>query len=253
VVWENKSEEDLMGATRRLVFSHVSQALCRIYQENDPSLGKLIRNLKLAAKTSACFSLVQCEGQAWICLATKKAAAAVLPMMPPEFLEAHLTASLRGEADAKQVLSLLMEIFNAQNLYRKSYPLSGLALIIRSAFTQLNRVVEKNNGHDELMPDEIEDMIHANVEAVKSSMRPAYVEKRKVDGRTYEAYFGAIRDMLAAEYVQNDGCNRSYYDYLHQHLQPLTREEYQHRFRCHFEYLAKLTRQELLRQLKKEW
>jgi hypothetical protein len=253
VEWENKSEDDLLGATRRLVFSHVNQSLCRIYQESDPSLGKLIRNLKLAAKTSAGFSLMQREGQAWICVAPENEATASLPVMPPEFLEAHLTASLRGEADVKQVLSLLAEIFNEQCLYRKSYPLSGLALIIRAAFTHLNSVVEENNGHDEFMPEEIERMIHGNVEAIKSSMRPAYVEKQKVDGRTYEAYFGAIRDMLAAEYVQNDGCNRSYYDYLHQHLQPLTREEYQHRFRCHFEYLAKLTRQELLRQLEKEW
>jgi hypothetical protein len=253
VAWENKSEDDLLGATRRLVFSHVNQALCRIYFETDPSLGKLIRNLKLAVKASSCFSLVQRESLAWICLAPENAAAAALPVMPPEFLEARLAASLRGEADVKQVLHLLAEIVDEQSLYRKSYPLTGLALIIRSAFTRLNCAVEENNGHDEFMPDEIEKMIHANVEAVKASMRPAYVEKRKVDGRTYEAYFGAIRDMLAAEYVQNDGCNRSYYDYLHQHLQPLTREEYQDRFRCHFEYLAKLTRQELLRQLKKEW
>jgi hypothetical protein len=196
---------------------------------------------------------VQCEGQAWICLAPENAMAAALPVMPPEFLEAHLTTLLRGEADVKQVLSLLVEIFNEQSLYCKRYPLSGLALIIRSAFTHLNNVVEENNDHDEFMTEEIEKMIHANVEAVKASMRPAYVKKRKVDGRTYEAYFGAIRDMLAAEYVQNDGCNRSYYDYLHRHLQPFTREEYQDLFRCHFEYLAKLTRQELLRQLKKEW
>ncbi len=43
--------KDLLGPARRLVFSHVNQALCRIYQETDPSLGKLIRNLKLAVKT----------------------------------------------------------------------------------------------------------------------------------------------------------------------------------------------------------
>jgi hypothetical protein len=34
--WENKSEGELEGATRRLVFSQVNQALYRVYRETDP-------------------------------------------------------------------------------------------------------------------------------------------------------------------------------------------------------------------------
>jgi hypothetical protein len=252
--WESKSEDELLGATRRLVFSQVNQALYRIYRETDPSLGKLLRNLKNAVKSSSLVTLVQRQRETWICLNQENGAAASLPAMPPEFLEAHLTASLRGEADLKQILAVLIEILNDQHDYRKSYPLTGLALIIRSAFTHLNTALEQeNNGHDNFAAAEIEKMVAASVQTVKAKMRPAYVEKQKIHAEAYDLYFLAIHDMLAAEYVQNDGCNRSYFDYLRQHLELLTREEYQKRFRCHFEYLAKLTRQELLHQFKKKW
>jgi hypothetical protein len=252
--WESQSEDELLGATRRLVFSQINQALYRIYRETDPSLGKLLRNLKNAIKSSSLVALVQRQGETWICLTPENGAAASLPAMSPEFLEAHLTASLRGEADLKQVLALLVEILNGQHDYRKSYPLTGLALIIRAAFTHLNAALEQeSNGHDKFAAAEIEKMITASVQTVKANMHPAYVEKRKIHTDAYNLHFLAIHDMLAAEYVQNDGCSRSYFDYLRQHFELLTREEYQKLFRCHFEYLAKLTRQELLRQLKKEW
>ncbi len=167
---------------------------------------------------------------------------------------AHLMTSLRGEADVKQVLSLLAEILHDQDIYRRSYPLTGLALIIRSAFTHLNTALEQDsNSHDHFAPEEIEKMIAVSAENVKSNMRSSYVGKQKINDRTYEACFRAIHDLLAAEYVQNDGVNRSFYDYLHQHIQALTPENYQRRCRCHFEYLAKLTRREFLQNLKKEW
>jgi arabinogalactan endo-1,4-beta-galactosidase len=101
--------------------------------------------------------------------------------------------------------------------------------------------------------EEIEKMIAASVETVESNMHSTYVVKQKIHDNAYHDYFLAIRDMLTTEYVHNDGVNRSYYDYLHQHIQTLTRDDYQRQCRCYFEYLAKLARQELLRQLKKEW
>ncbi|MGH7496346.1 MAG: hypothetical protein ACREOO_28680 [bacterium] len=74
-----------------------------------------------------------------------------------------------------------------------------------------------------------------------------------MDASTYCAYFAAIRALLEAEYVTVEECQRSNYDYLQQHLPELTQAEYKHKHRCRFEYLAKLTRQELLHTLRKEW
>jgi hypothetical protein len=215
-----------------------------------------LRNLKNAIKSSPLVTLVQHHGETYICLNQENGTVS-LPEMPPEFLEAHLQDRLLGNANVKQILALLVEILNEQQEYRKSYPLAGLAFILRPTFEHLkndhNALAQESNGSNGFAPEEVEMMIHAGVRQIKSSMHPTYVGKGKVDGTTYDAYFAAIRNMLVAEYVNNDGCNRSYYDYLRQHLDSLTREEYQSRCRCHFEYLAKLTRHELLQNLKKEW
>ena len=40
------SEAEYLGALRRLLFSHINQHLFRLHREFDPSLGKIIRNIK---------------------------------------------------------------------------------------------------------------------------------------------------------------------------------------------------------------
>ena len=44
---EEASEEETLILLRRLIFSKVKQGLFRTYNEMDPSLGKIIRNIKL--------------------------------------------------------------------------------------------------------------------------------------------------------------------------------------------------------------
>ncbi len=250
--WESKSEDELLAAVRRLVFSQVNQAVYRNYREADPSLGKILRNLKNAVAGSP-FTLTPCHGELWLSLRAADEPASALPVMPPEFLEAHLMAAVRGEPDMKQVLHLLSEILAAQSDYRRSFPLTGLALIIRSAFVQLHAVLEReSNGHAHFTSEEIQETISKSLAKIKTNMLASYVGKRKIDTAIYETYFFAMRDWLGAEFVDNDDFGRSYYDYLRHHLPGMTREDYQRHYRCQFEYLAKLARTEFLDQLKQE-
>ncbi len=56
---EESSGEDLLTYTRRLVCSRVNQNLFRLYHENDPSLGKILRNVKLAVGALQNFTVVE--------------------------------------------------------------------------------------------------------------------------------------------------------------------------------------------------
>jgi hypothetical protein len=251
--WESKNEDELITSVRRLIFSQVNQAIYRNYREADPSLGKILRNLKHAVAGSPHFTLTSCRGEIWLSMQTADESLSALPAMPPEFLEAHLTAAVRGEPDMKQVLHLLSEILAAHREYRPAFPLTGFALIIRSAFERLYAAVEKeSNGHEHFTNEEILKMISRSLTAIKTKMFASYVGKQKIGLVLYEKYFSAMQDMLSAEFVDNDGYARSYYDYLRQHLPEMTREDYQRHYRCQFEYLAKLVREEFLYQLKKE-
>ena len=45
---ESESDELLLAHLRRLIFARVNQGLFRLYNEADPALGKILRNIKLA-------------------------------------------------------------------------------------------------------------------------------------------------------------------------------------------------------------
>jgi len=251
--WENKSEDELLAAVRRLIFSQVNQAIYRNYREADPSLGKILRNLKNAAADSPLFTLTHCCGESWLSLHEADDDSSLLPVMPPEFMEAHLMAAVRGEPDMKQVLSVLSGILSAQREYRPGFPLTGLALIIRSTFVKLHAVLEQeSNCHDHFASEEIQQMISKSLAITKTKMFASYVGKHKTGAAIYETYFLAMHDWLGAEFVDNDGYGRSYHDYLRRHLPEMTRADYQQHHRCQFEYLAKLAREEFIHQLKQE-
>jgi hypothetical protein len=253
LAWENKDDDELLTATRCLVFSKVNQEIYRLHRENDPELGRLIRNLKHEAKYCSDVLLKKNNGAFWICYQQEDETSTTLPVMPPEFLDPHLTARLNGNITIKQILSVLADVLGSQNDYRKSYPLTGFALFIRSAFIRLAANEEsESNGHENFTPEELKNIIAHSAKTVKSNMANTYVGKEKVDPGTYNAYFLAINDILVAQFVENDGFDRSYYDHMIRHIEGLTRDDYNRRHRCHLEYLAKLARTELLHNLKKE-
>lgn len=252
--WEQQSEGELESLTRRLIFSQIQRALFRLYRESDPSLGKLLRNLKLALRHSVTLALVRHHGQHWVRLKQSDAHSTVQEILPAHVLEAHFKAGLRGELSLQRALFLFAQVLREyQEHYRTEFPLTGLAVTLREAFASLHRVLtEDGGGYEGYTPGEIEGMIAANVAAVKAQRHCAYVARRKISAETYEAYFLAIQDLLKAEFVAGGDSLRSYYDHLRTHLPGLSREQYQRQCRCHFEYLAKLSRRQLLDQFKKE-
>jgi hypothetical protein len=90
------------------------------------------------------------------------------------------------------------------------------------------------------------------VASVTESKYDTYVLKGKIAARTYAAYMAAVRAILEAEFVENDGHDKSYHQRLAEQMAGLTSTDYHELHRCHCEYLVKLTRQEFLRVVKKE-
>lgn len=253
--WEKQSEGELESLTRRLIFGQIQCALFRLHRESDPALGKLLRNLKLALRHSQTLVLVRHHGQYWVHLRECEGRSTAKEILPAHVLAAHFKAGLRGELRLPRALSLFAQVLREYHEhYRAEFPLTGLAVTLRESFASLHRVLtEDGGGHEGYTPGEIEGMIAANVAAVKAQRHGAYVARRKIPAETYEAYFLAIQDLLKAEFVPGGDALRSYYDHLRTHLPGLSREQYQRQCRCHFEYLAKLSRGKLLDQFKKEW
>jgi len=247
------SEEVLQGQTRRLVFSEVNQRLFRLYRESDPSLGKIIRNIKSAAKYFESFILDRRGDELWLCAPGEVPVNENRPTLSPEIAEICLGARLPANASLKKFLEALAEILHEEDDYQPAFPLVGLALIIRSAFSRLQDDTARLSGDEHpFTGTDIQQMILSSIDSVMKRMHPSYVGRKKLDASAYEYHFLAIRDVLVAQFVHDDGFDLSFFEHLHNHIKDLTPTDYQSHHRVYLEYLSKLTRRELLDALKKE-
>lgn len=252
--WESLSDEELTAHTRRLVFSKVHQQLARLYKETDPSLEKILRNLRNAIRAHPQLNEDRRGGELWVQAAGETARQRHLPEMPWEYLEGHLIATLSGSIPLRQVVIHVAEILQDQRVYRKSFPLTTLALLVRTAFSRIGDTVapEPPEQSARLQQGEIERAIAESVRAVSATKRATYVGKGKVRGDTYRAYGAAMAAILRGEFIENDGHPDAYVRYLAQELPGLTPKRYQRDHRCHLEYLVKLARNELLARMRDE-
>lgn len=254
ILWESLSDAELLAATRRLVYSTVHQQLVRLYRDHDPSLEKIIRNLRNALRDATALQEDRRGAELWIAVVGETGDQRRLPEMPWAYLEGQLSGHLHDRTPLRDVVQQCAMILDGQTIYRKSVPLTTLALILRMAYARVGTEPEAEGGPGEavLRADEAERIIEASLAILAAEKRPGYVEKGKVADPTYTAYMGAIRGILRAEFVENDGIDISYHTQLAGFLPGLSQEEYREHHRCHLEYLAKLARGRFLAMVRKE-
>ena len=248
------SEEDLLGHTRRLVFSKVNQELARLYQQTDPSLERILRNLRTAVSRSSRVLEERWGGESWVCLKDAPVHLRELPEIPATYLESHLSAELAGKTSLPHIVDVLADVFDELDAYRPRYPLVALALSIRTVTVRMN--IDDSDqqlfAFDALTPDEIRKIIDAGVGRVHGRMRGTYVGKQKMNVRTYEAIFEAASHILQLQFLQDDGQDKTFFDHLKKSLPELTARTYQERHRCPLEYIVLQARQEVLETVTKE-
>ena len=253
--WESLSDAELLAATRRIVYGTVHQQLVRLYRDHDPSLEKIIRNLRNALRGFALLDEDRRGAELWIAVTGETPDERMLPEMPWAYLEGELSGHLHDRTPLREIVRQCARILDSQTVYRKSVPLTSLALILRMAYARVGMEPEMEGGEEEgasLRSEEAERIIGDALALLDAEKRPAYVEKGKVSGPMYTAYMGAIRGILRAEFVENDGNGVSYHARLEALLPGLSQEEYREHHRCHLEYLAKLARERFLTMVRQE-
>jgi hypothetical protein len=252
--WETLPDAELLAATRRLVYSMVHQQLVRLYRDHDPSLEKIIRNLRNAMRSTMALREDRRGGELWVATAGETPAHRSLPEMPWTYLDGELSGHLHDRTPLREVIRQCATILEGQAIYRRSVPLTSLALILRMAYARFGAVpdVDGDPGESVLRGEEAERLITEALLGIEAEKHAAYVEKGKVTAPTYAAYMSAIRGILYTEFVENDGADHSYLVLLQAHMPGLSQEEYRENHRCHLEYLAKLARERFLARVRHE-
>jgi hypothetical protein len=247
------SHEELLGATRRLVFSKVNEGLFRLYKENDRSLSNTIRNIKNALRYSGKLHTVVRNNELWIQLLDPVSALEGFPLLPSELIEAPLMAHSNHRNTLRDHLDLFADILREQESYQRQYPLVGLAVVIRSMnIRALPTSMESSEESPDLTQEELRTFVRTSIDRTKAIMRPSYIGKGKMSAERFDLYFNCVGKILEAEYVFNDGLDLCYFDILRNQLGTLSQSQYGNHHRVYLEYLAKLTRKDFLRSVRTE-
>lgn len=236
-------DADAEIALRRLVFGKVNERLFRSYKENDPNLGKVIRNIKDAAAAAGNCRLERVGGRQWIIFGDDLAGER--PVAPADIVEAYVTSALGRLGQTSEAIDALEHFLDYHPYYRNGYPVSALAKIVRSGFIRLGAAMSDDavqTSDDTFTDGEVRDAIQTAIASVRAKTFATYVATSKVDPDTFEVYMQTVSDVLASEFIHGTSSQNSHFDLMATHLPALSKADYRRRHRNRVEYMVKLAR-----------
>ncbi|HTY10038.1 MAG TPA: hypothetical protein VMF88_03095 [Bacteroidota bacterium] len=247
------SDAELLAHVRRIVQSKTHQGLFRIYQENDPSLGKILRNIKIAIQVVRNFqeterfhdaelTPVQCDPLDHC------------PTIDAESLIRELGPVISGTENIPGMLAKLALFLRGQNRYRRSVPLVSVALAFRALYS---RGMETQSGAEPsidgtLLAEDARRTVQAVCEGIKRGTSRKYLITKKIERDVFDAYFRAIESHVSEFIMGTDGRDTALFESLRRAIPGLTPSDYRKHHRSTVEYLARLCRKKAVEELKKE-
>ncbi len=249
-------EDMLLRRTRQLIFTVVNDELFRLYKIEDPSLGNVIRSIKSALKYIPDLFAERIGGEIWLYVGNDKDSRADLPIIPYDLIYLLFQERFSSTLSTLRLIREFTGILKSQLHYRKRYPLTGLAYLIRTIYASMAETeyeYESTSSPDfHIREEDLRILIKASTLAVKSRMEARYVSRKKIPPKIYNLFFPAIESILVAQYVENDGFDRSFSEFVKMHNSELSGTQYTAQYRSYFEYLVKLSREELIHKIKRE-
>lgn len=248
--FENLDEEDTTQQLRILVFSKVNQGLFRLYRENDPVLAKLIRNIKLAVKGDPSFKQLDLLGQVYIFTCPEHERNDHLPEYPLDEMERELIPRLDPKCRIPNSVSVLLDVLNNQDGYRKFYSIIDIAVLLKRVLARLESVEDQVQDLDDgLLRAEINQVLTESCLIMKERLYRKYVLTQKLTDETFGRYWLALEKMVYHIFVLNDGSGASYAELLEEYFGNLDASTYRLVHRTHFEYMARVLRKHIKEQL----
>lgn len=265
---EHLTDADVLILTRRLVVRKTKQELSRIFRERDPEGAKIVRNIKVAIRTSEKLQIFADLGKEFVFyknglelhendIVDTDAIAEYLrrknPPIPEDILHTRFIDIYNPSDSVSSSIRKLLKTVHEFQDYQNFLPVDTIVKLIRRV--KFNAVKERLSA-DEIVPTpldmlevkEIESYIDVVMEKVEGKINSQYLRSNKLDQERAEIYAKALRDVLNDLIQKKD--NSSYFRNLRHYLPELTQREYRQNERSVFEYLAKVAKKEFRKHLK---
>ena len=246
---DNISEKDLLTHLRRLVFARVNQSIFRMYNETDPSLGKILRNIKLAVSGLQYFKETERFGEQ--CIAPSACETLEhLPELDRTELERQLRYHARGSEHIPALLAKLSVYLREQNDHSRIVPLMLVAMVFRSLYGDAP-ITQEVIMEDRFIAGDASAILHDVCDQLMNETHPTYVGKRKIEPVVFKKYFDVIEENLIATIIHQDGNRMSFFTSLKTIMPELTEKEYRQKHKSRIEYLARIAHKRALKELRK--
>ncbi len=247
---ESLSEEEILAHLRRLVFSRANHGIFRLYNEVDPNLGKILRNIKLALEHFKSLTIVERFGEP--CLAPSEGDRLVdLNQFTTEELEINLRRYLHGSENIPVMLGkvalFLLEQFECSRVVS--------LMSVGIAFKNIYLMPMEGPEQSEAVPQGLDEagltmVIKEAVEKIRTKMVDRYSTMNRIEVSLLATYFSVIEERLVLTF-SGDGHEKGLRELLRKRLDNLTEDEYRSTHKNRLEYLSRLTGKEVAGMLKK--
>ncbi len=261
-------DNEVIILTRRLVVRKTKQELSRIFRERDPEGAKIVRNIKVAIRTSEKLAVFMEMGREYVFYKNGLDIDPDVQINPdniPEYLRRskppvpHDVLHSRfidiyspSDSVSSSIRKILRSVMETED-YQNYLSLESLVKLIRRAkFDTARENIKPNESTptplDELESQEIESYIDVVMDKVRSKIHSQYLDSNKIDAERAVIYEKALRDVLFDLIQKKD--TSSYFRNLRYYLPELTQKQYRQNERSIFEYLAKVAKREFRGHLK---
>lgn len=261
-------EVEILVLLRRLVIKKTKQELSRIFKERDPEGAKIVRNIKVAIKSSVDFHSFKEMGREyvfWTNGSTQKlgigqtdqtggskgvSGEALLqflrktqPSIPEKSLKGEYLNAYCPKDPVSAGIRKMLGVVKTDERYQNFLPLDMVARIMRHtnlemARDRLTSQITDVSPLDDLKLKEIEKRKQAVLRRIKKKIENQYVSTDKISAAKGAIYFKALAEIL--DDISQGKKYDSYFKHLKRYMPELTQRAYRTQERTIFEYLGKL-------------
>ena len=243
------SEWELVVMLRRLIFGKINNNIIRLYSEVDPTLGKILRNLKLALKRSNLFEEVTRFGDEYL-VPRGIAPLFHLPPVQIDFIRRELSRIVLLHDTVPEMMKKLHTTVSEQEEYQRAVSLVSAGVLFKEIYSLAwESQPEINVVEEKMEADHLVEIVKEICRELHTNMSHSYVGKGKCSQEIFEKYMEAVKNILQG-YITDDHLDGStFYEYLQIQIPALTKENYKEEHRVILEYLVKIGKERLKTQL----
>lgn len=271
------NEMEVASMLRRLVVKKTKQELSRIFRERDPEGAKIIRNIKVAIRSSNDLMSFKEMGREFIYfIADKQEVQAqnstkdqpftnlaenqinsrmerLKNAIPEKLLYQHFLDIYDPSDSVATMIKKMLAIVARFPEFQNYLAIDIVASIIREVTFQhvrekLSNDVDINSPLSDLQSKEIEQVNESIIRLIHQKINQQYLKKKKISPQKADIYCRAIVDFVN-EMTQGKETD-SNFRYLKRYMPNLTQHQYREQERSIFEYLVKITKKALRKKLK---